>query len=174
MNKILTKIQKISYFLALLSVVLLFAYSLVCGTAAAGTRFGDDAETYFVNFQVLYYAIAGFICFGALAVFDTGKRKKYYLSNGIVIGIFAVYSIVTAILLVPNIQYFSAEYMNLLETGYFENLYYTLFKAWYLTDTFLIDIGYLPMVMLLATSVMLLFVAAYKYLNQRKEKKEVE
>ena len=58
--------------------------------------------------------------------------------------------------------------------GFFETQNYVIMGAWYVDNTFLIDIGYLPIFLILVSSLLILAVAVYKFVAQKKTKKEAE
>lgn len=179
------KIQKVVFMGALISVALLFVYSLVCGSPAYAITyfqgwFNKDANVDIVAFQeafnafnlnVLYVAIAGFVCFALLGIFSQGSRKRYYISNFIVPVIFLGYSIFTAISVIPGIVSFSAQYNYNYNAIKFDKLPSYLTKNWVPSNSFLIDIGWVPVILLLIVSALLVAIAAYKFIKQTKADK---
>ena len=148
------KFQKLAYFGVLISVALLFIYSLICGSPAYCLRpYAPYVKvTGFVyknflaafnsfNMTVLYLAIVGFICFALFAIYNQGNRKIFYLSNFIVPIIFAVYSVVVAILLLPNIISFSSSYTEYINAIDMNKVPSYVSMMWLPDTSFVIVIG---------------------------------
>lgn len=179
------KIQKVAYFGVLISVALLFIYSLICGSPVycleTYAEFGYVKVDGFVyadfaagfnsfNMNVLYYAIAGFVCFALFAIYNQGNRKTYYLSNFIIPIIFLVYSVVVAVSFIPSILYYSSTYTACYNSIDFSTVLSFVAKSWLPSSSFTIIIGLVPVVLLVIVGVAQVLIALIKFLNQRKAK----
>lgn len=177
------KFQKIAYFGTLISVALLFVYSLICGgpvycletyaefgyVKVDGFNYATYAEAFnSFNMNVLYYAIAGFVGFGLFAIYNQGNRKTFYLSNFIVPIIFLVYAILVVANLLPSIFSYSATYTACYNSIDFSTVLSFIAKSWLPKTSFTIWIGAVPVVMLLLVSVGQVLIAAKKFVSQRK------
>ncbi len=186
MEKLMPKVQKYVFLLALVSLALLALYTLVCATPAACCLLGPNingvkpGEVFFEEFSatfnlpLLYFVIAGFICYFIFVAFNSKNRKIYYLSNFIAPIIFVVFAVALTVFALPQIATHSATYNGFLNDGFFETQNYVIMGAWYVDNTFLIDIGYLPIFLILISSLLILAVAVYKFVAQKKAKKEAE
>ena len=110
--------------------------------------------------------------------FLADKSYKYdtvfYLSNFIVPIIFAVYSVVVAILLLPNIISFSSSYTEYINAIDMNKVPSYVSMMWLPDTSFVIVIGILPIVLLLAASVSNIIIAVKKYLKQKRENELVK
>lgn len=185
------KFQKVAYFGVLISVALLFIYSLICGSPVycleTYAEFGYVKVDGFVyadfaagfnsfNMNVLYYAIAGFVCFALFAIYNQGNRKTFYLSNFIVPIIFLVYSVFVAVSTLPSILYYSSTYTLCYNSIDFSKVLSFVAKSWLPSSSFTIIIGVLPVVLLVVVGVLNVLIAVKKFPAQRKVKlvKEAE
>lgn len=177
------KFQKVAFFGVLISVALLFIYSLICGSPVycleTYAEFGYVQVDGFVyadfaagfnkfNMDVLYYAIAGFVCFALFAIYNQGNRKTYYLSNFIVPIIFLAYSVVVAIKFLPDILYYSSTYTACYNSIDFSTVLSFVAKSWLPSSAFTITVGIVPIVLLIVVSVAQAAITVKKFFNQRK------
>lgn len=186
MEKLMPKVQKLVYLLALISIALLALYTLICATPAACCLLGPNrdgvmvGEVFFEEFSktfntpLLYLTIVGFVCYFVFVIFNSKNRKVYYLSNFIAPVIFLVYAIALLVFALPQIGIHSATYNGFLNDGFFETANYVVMGAWYVKSSLLIDIGYLPIVLVLISALAICFVAVYKFILQRRASKEVK
>lgn len=181
------KFQKIAYFGTLISVALLFVYSLICGSPfycleayaefgyvkVDGFVYADTAAAFNTfNMNVLYFALAGFVVFALFAIYNQANRKTFYLSNFIVPIIFLVYTAIVTVVLLPKVFSFSSLYQACYNSIDFSKVLSFVATRWLPSSSGLIIVGILPIVLLIAASVLQTVIAIIKFKKQRQLKGE--
>lgn len=179
------KFQKIAYFGTLISVALLFVYSLICGSPIycldAYAEYGYVQVDGFVyadvsaafnkfNLNILYFALAGFVAFALFAIYNQANRKTFYLSNFIVPIIFLVYTVIVTVDLLPKVISFSSIYQACYNSIDFSTVLSFVKTRWLPSTSALIIVGIVPIVLLLAASVSQVVIAVIKFIKQRQVK----
>lgn len=188
MNSTMQKIQKIIVFSTIIASGLLLFYALSFATTifplysiSGGTPFylTPDDEIVFValdsfyydiqpfNHLILSYAVISLIIVLVIYLFNSAKRKNYYLMNYVSLFayfIFATYVFITAI---PYIGPFRERYLNIDWT------YWIVKEYLYWESPFMFDLGYIIYTVNLLVGIGALFFAVYHLVIQYKLSKKL-
>ena len=184
------RFQKILVIVSLViaAICLVHAWVFCSGTFAQLTRYKDDAGFGFdvdkanniynlsQNFSNLFQILGILFILAAVLMLVMGcqSRRKYYITNYVAIGIFVVYSLVFAILLIINLTTISSALADFELEAFGE--YYTslhMDTSWgkFSSSSWTISLGYALVALVLVTAIINALNLVWKILLMQGEKK---
>ena len=184
------RFQKILVIVSLViaAVCLVHAWIFCSGTFAQLTRYKDDAGFGFdvdkanniyhltQNFSDLFQMLSIVLILAAVLMLVMGcqSRRKYYITNYIAIGVFVVYSLIFAILLIINMTTISSALADFeLEAfgEYYTNLHLETDWGYFSASSWTVSLGYALSAILFVTAVVNVLNLVWKVLLMQGEKK---
>lgn len=181
-------LQRITSFLLLATAALVFVYSLGIMTDLYNglyeiSKFKETNKNYVegaiiyremqpFNQQLTMAGIVLILSAVSLMVFNTHKRRKYYIGNYITIGLNAVLNVAVSVWALTNVfaykaQFLSIDFLKLKEVAYARDIYYT-------ESTFWFDISLAVFIPLLIATAISIFNLVFKIILMRAERKLLE